>query len=239
MYTITKDYLPVRTKRRSGIKNLGIKFLVAHDTGNKDSTAKGNVNYYSDSANVMSASAHVFIDDKDIIECIPLNEKAWHVIYNKPTDNQLFGDDANDIALGVELCYFSDSNRTREAYKRYVWYLAHLCSTYRLAPKKYITGHHILDPERKTDPVNALKTIGKTFADLQNDVARLLAPKKEEDKPVTVPKVDEKNASADKSFVEAQKWAKANKVSDGTYPRRAVTRQELWAMLYNANKAGK
>lgn len=65
-------------------------------------------------------------------------------------------------------------------------------------------------------------------------------PKKEEDKPVTVPKVrDEKTASADRSFVEAQKWVKANKISDGTYPRRAVTRQELWAMLYNADKAGK
>jgi murein DD-endopeptidase MepM/ murein hydrolase activator NlpD len=74
---------------------------------------------------------------------------------------------------------------------------------------------------------------------IKEEVAPKPEPKKEEDKPVTVPKVDEKNASADRSFVEAQKWVKANKISDGTYPRRAVTRQELWAMLYNANKAGK
>ncbi|HLG26334.1 MAG TPA: peptidoglycan recognition family protein [Paenisporosarcina sp.] len=238
MYVVSKDYLPINTSRRSGKLIDRVAFIVAHDTGNKDSSAQGNVSYYKSSANVITASAHVFIDDKAIIECIPLTEKAWHVLYSKPTDNILFGDDANDVAIGVELCYFSDSARTREAYKRYVWYLAHLCRLYKF-DAQHITGHHILDPERKTDPVNALKTIGKTFKDLQDDVAQLITPIKE-DKPVTIPKVtDEKNASADKSFVEAQKWVKANGISDGTYPHRAVTRQELWSMLLRADKAGK
>ena len=39
---------------------------------------------------------------------VPLDEKAWHVIYDTPTDNYYFGDDANDAAFGGELCYFED-----------------------------------------------------------------------------------------------------------------------------------
>lgn len=170
-YTITQDYLPNKSLRRPGIKNLGIKFLVAHDTGNDGSTAKNNVTYYKNSANVMEASAHTFIDDKDIIECIPLTEKAWHVRYEITLDNERFGDDANDIAIGVELCYSTKGKfDSKKAYERYVWYLAYLCKKYGLDPRSKIIGHQHLDPSRKTDPTNALKTIGKSYDVLISDV---------------------------------------------------------------------
>lgn len=51
------------------------------------------------------ASAHIFVDDKECIVCIPVTEKAWHVLYNTPTDNQWYND-ANDVAFGVEGSYF-------------------------------------------------------------------------------------------------------------------------------------
>lgn len=124
----------------------------------------------------MSASAHTFIDDTDIIECIPLTEKAWHVLYDITLDNQKFGDDANDIAIGVELCY-SPSGKfdSKKAYEKYVWYLAYLCDKYKINPKTHIIGHEHLDPGRKSDPTNALRTIGKTFAQLITDVSTVLA----------------------------------------------------------------
>lgn len=194
-YTTKNDFLPTKTKRRSGIKNLGIKFVVVHDTGNPNSTAQGNVNYYKNSANSMEASAHVFIDDKDIIICIPLNEKAWHVLYNVTTDNQMYGADANDKAIGVELCYFpNDKARTLEAYKKYVWFNAWLAYTYKLNPKTSFVGHNILDPKRKTDPSNALQYIGKTYQDLLNDIVKEYneCTKVEEPKPVEKPKEEAK-----------------------------------------------
>ena len=49
----------------------GVKFVVAHDTGNPNSTAGQNVAYYEQSRNELSASAHLFVDDREIIECIP------------------------------------------------------------------------------------------------------------------------------------------------------------------------
>lgn len=184
-YEIKIDLLPlVKKGRRTGSKINPVKFLVAHDVGNdgldkktgkkNGTTARANISYYKDTKEV-EASAHGFVDDKEILVCIPLNEKAWHVIYNKPKDNELYGVDANDAAIGVELCYYpEDKARTQKAYEKYVWYLAYLCNVYGLNPLKHITGHHILDPGRKTDPVNALKYHGKSFNNLLNDVQKEL-----------------------------------------------------------------
>jgi N-acetylmuramoyl-L-alanine amidase len=176
-YEIKKDYLPVNTKRRSGEKINKVLFIVLHDTGNDGSTAHGNVNYYKNSANAESASAHIFVDDKDIIECIPAfenPEKAWHVLYDRPLDNKMFGDDANDAAIGVELCYsYKKGNiNNEEAYKRYIWVVAYLCYRYGLNPQKHLVGHCVLDPQRKTDPVNAVSKMGKTYEQLINDITK-------------------------------------------------------------------
>lgn len=172
-YTISKVHLTSPSKRRSGILMPSVQFIVAHDTGNPGSTARANVSYYENSRDAMSASAHIFVDDKEIIECIPAlsksAEKAWHVVYGTPIDNSIFGDDANDIAIGVELCYGGRINNL-EAYKRFVYVLAYICHRYDLNPITKITGHYILDPKRKVDPQNSLKLIGKNLTDLKNDV---------------------------------------------------------------------
>lgn len=67
------------------------KFAVSQDTCNKDSTEQQNVNYYRNTYNIkwnVTASPHVFVDDKECILCIPVTEKAWHVRYDTPIDNQ-------------------------------------------------------------------------------------------------------------------------------------------------------
>jgi subtilisin family serine protease len=174
-YTITPAYLSVPSKRRSGLQmSPGVKFIVAHDTGNPKSTARGNRNYYENSKNEMSASAHIFVDDKEIIECIPAltsnkPEKAWHVMYGVPTDNQLFGFNANDAAVGVEYCY-GDNINADESYRKYIWVIAKICYTYSLDPAKSIVGHCFLDPKRKTDPVTGLLQSRRTYEQLLKDI---------------------------------------------------------------------
>lgn len=46
-----------------------------------------------------------------------------------------------------------------------------------------------------------------------------------------------KDAAVSPRFEEAQKWAKENGISDGTYPQRPVTREEVWSMLHRMDKA--
>ncbi|SCW57100.1 N-acetylmuramoyl-L-alanine amidase [Paenibacillus tianmuensis] len=172
-FPITTRYLTGPSKRRPCIPMPGVRFMVAHDTGNPGSTAAGNVSYYERSRNDMSASAHLFVDDRGIIECIPFltgtPEKAYHVVYNVTTDSKMYGCNSNDAAGGVELCYGGRIN-LQEAYKRYIWVLAYACYRYGLNPATDITGHHILDPARRTDPVNALRLLGKKFEQFIADV---------------------------------------------------------------------
>jgi hypothetical protein len=174
-YTITPVYLTSPSKRRSGLLlSPGVRFIVAHDTGNPGSTARGNRNYYENSRDTDYASAHIFIDDKEIIECIPAltspkPEKAWHVLYNVPTDNQLYGFNANDAAIGVEYC-FGKKIDADEAYRKYLWVMAWICFTYGIDPAKSIVGHCILDPKRKTDPVTGLLQSRRTYEQLLRDV---------------------------------------------------------------------
>jgi len=171
-YNINKDYIAKGTMKRPG-NGIKVQFIVAHDTGNPGSTAQNNVDYYKRVANESYASAHIFVDDKQILECIPAltgpTERAYHVIYDVTKDNELFGVDANDGAIGVEFCYGNGINFT-EAYKKYVWVIAYICFKFNIDPRKKITGHFILDPARKTDPVGGLKFGGKTFPQFLADV---------------------------------------------------------------------
>ena len=168
---IIQKYLPTGTKRRSGNLIKGVAFIVAHDTGNPNSTALSNVNYYTNSANEESASAHSFVDDLGVIECIPHTEKAWHVRYNILKDNELFGMDANDWALGIELCFFPGyAERTQKAYDNYVNYIAGLIVKHKIDAKTHLVGHYLLDPTRRTDPLNAFKYLKKEWSDFEEDV---------------------------------------------------------------------
>ncbi|MDB5283621.1 MAG: N-acetylmuramoyl-L-alanine amidase CwlA, partial [Bacteroidota bacterium] len=139
-YAIEQKLLTTPSKRRGGaLIHPAVKFVVAHDTGNPTSTADNNVTYFERSRDDMSASAHIFVDDKQIIECIPVfnnkPEKAWHVLYQVNTDNNLYGCNANDAAIGVEYCYGHNINAD-EAYSKYLWVLAYLCYYFKLDPAK-------------------------------------------------------------------------------------------------------
>ncbi len=172
MVNVTQKYIPTNTSRRSGLLIHGVKFIVCHDTGNDGTSALTNVNYYIQSANDMQASAHAFVDDKGVIECIPATEKAWHVQYGVPVDNAMFGFDANDDALGIELCFSTKGLfDSKIAYQNYVNYIRLLCDKYALDPRTKLVAHGTLDPTRRTDPFNAFGKIGKTWQDFVNDVA--------------------------------------------------------------------
>jgi N-acetylmuramoyl-L-alanine amidase CwlA len=186
MITITQKLLPVPSQRRSGLKLDAVKFIVCHDTANDGATALNNVNYYIQSANDMQASAHAFVDANGVIECIPLTEKAWHVNYGTTVDNKMFGFDANDDALAVELCYSTKGLfDSKKAYNNYVEYIRGLCQKYGLDPRTKLVAHGTLDPARRSDPFNAFSKIGKTWQNFIDDVA---GPAVEEMVSVQIPK---------------------------------------------------
>lgn len=173
-FTIEQRLLTSGSKRRPGLRiSPGVKFVVAHDTGNPGSSAAANVRYYENSRDVQSASAHIFVDDKQILECIPAlggpPEKAWHVLYQLATDDRMFGYNANDAAIGVEYCYGPGIDADA-AYRRYVWVIAFICHKFGLNPAESVVGHCFLDPTRKTDPVTGLARSRRTYEQLLRDI---------------------------------------------------------------------
>ncbi|OWR33028.1 N-acetylmuramoyl-L-alanine amidase [Saccharibacillus sp. O23] len=176
-YPIERCYIAKRSNTRPGLRlTTGAPvFFVAHDTGNPGADAENHYRYFN-TLTGRSASAHTFIDDRRILEIIPTGtgpdaaEKAWHVLYNVTTDNERFGYNANDAALGVELCYGGGID-FEAAYQKFVWYLAYCCAKWNKSPHLFIPSHKQLDPARKIDCDNALKAGGRTLKDLIADVS--------------------------------------------------------------------
>jgi hypothetical protein len=154
--------------------NPGVRFIVAHDTANPGADGLDHARFYRNDPNpAKPSSAHLFVDDVNIVETIPAltaePEQAVHVLVGPSHDNQLYGYDANRAAIGVELCYGPGIDPD-QAYARYLWVLAKLCHRFGLDPSRAIVGHHILDPDRREDPVNALGKSGRTYAGLLRHV---------------------------------------------------------------------
>jgi len=179
------DWLPIGT-RRSGQKLTSGKpiFAVAHDTGNPNTTAQDNINYYKNSYNIdwsLVASAHIFVDDKECIVCIPVTEKAWHVLYNTPIDNNWYNADANDAAFGIEGSYFDDKARSKKSLDNMARVMAYLCNYWKIDYKTEVPGHQDIQSD-KVDPGNLLQAAGysRNISNFDKQVAKYIDGVKED-----------------------------------------------------------
>ena len=79
MPDITVDLIPKTTpKNRRPFTKREIKGICIHNTGNVNSTAKNERAWLTNKNNTTSTGYHFVVDAHDIIECIPLDENAYH-----------------------------------------------------------------------------------------------------------------------------------------------------------------
>ena len=99
---ITRKTIKYNYSSRYGSK---IIYIVIHDTGNPKK-GSGAINHYLffNSGN-RSASAHYFIDDKNIIQTVDDVYAAWHCGDGKG----IYGI-TNTNSIGIEICVNEDSN---------------------------------------------------------------------------------------------------------------------------------
>ncbi len=72
------DHIPLTTpNNRRPAHPLAPKFITIHNTGNPSSTARNERAYLTNPGNTRTASYHIVIDEREAIECIPLDENAW------------------------------------------------------------------------------------------------------------------------------------------------------------------
>lgn len=77
--------------------NKQIKWLVIHYTGNTNDTAWGNCNYFR--KEYRGASAHYFVDENEVWQCVDDSNIAWHCGAKKT-----YNDCRNNNSIGIELC---------------------------------------------------------------------------------------------------------------------------------------
>ena len=81
-----------------------IQFLVIHYTANNGDLAKSNCNYFKSSNR--NASAHYFVDEKEIWQSVEDNNTAWHC----GTSGRYYHNKCRNYnAIGIELCSERDS----------------------------------------------------------------------------------------------------------------------------------
>jgi uncharacterized protein YgiM (DUF1202 family) len=82
--------------------------ITIHQTGNINSTAKGNHNYMKNinRSGARTASWHFTVDDKEVYQAQSTNYKCYHA-----------GTTAgNNTSIGIEICMFTDKEKQKQAY---------------------------------------------------------------------------------------------------------------------------
>lgn len=92
-----KDHIPKNSIKRTGGKTEHTSITI-HSTGNPRSTARNERDWLTNSSNTSTTGWHIVVDDKEIIEAIPLDEIAYHA-GNK---------NGNYTSIGIELCESGD-----------------------------------------------------------------------------------------------------------------------------------
>lgn len=106
-YTYRKDHIPKGTayNRRPGLA-MAPTTITIHNTGNLGSTADNERGWLTNPANDRQASYHIVVDEREAIECIPLNENAWHAGDGSGSTS------GNRTSIGIEICESGNYVRT-------------------------------------------------------------------------------------------------------------------------------
>lgn len=216
------DHIPKSTphNRRNGWV-MKPEYITIHSTGNPQSTAKNERRWLTNPSNTRQASFHIVVDEREAIECIPLNEVTWHA-----------GDGRNGTGnrktISIEIC---ESGNREKTLQNAIELTAKLLYERGWGVDK-LRRH--FDWSGKNCPrilnYNNWQGWTKFKNDVQKELNKLKQPKKE------VIKVDNKNQTVSNWAKEAWDWAKKNKITDGERPKDTMTREEMVTMLYRFSK---
>jgi N-acetylmuramoyl-L-alanine amidase len=145
------QYVHVNRYSRPGIKLKEVRKLIVHWTANPGASAANHFGYFDRSIIALgrSASAHIFIDKKEAICIVPLDEVAYAAgdVQQRINGVPYRGvpellPSANNLSISVELCVEKDGTFAKETIDQAVAVFAELCKTYKLDPLSDIVRHY-------------------------------------------------------------------------------------------------
>ena len=132
--TFSRLITQVNRTVRSNKKN---EWIVIHYVG-AESTAQNNCKYFEKENR--QASAHYFVDEKSIWQCVEDKDEAWHVGAKK-----YYNSCRNSNSIGIELCCKKDGNGNwyfeKETVKNAQWLTKLLMDKYNI-PVERVCRHY-------------------------------------------------------------------------------------------------
>lgn len=133
--SIMQYYLTPNPYSRPGITLDQVNSIVIHYTGNPNTSAKANRNYFENLKihKTTYASSHYIVGlNGEIIQCLPLNEISY------ASNNR------NHDTISIEICHPDASGKfTKETYRSLVALVATLCYTYNLGEDDIIRHYDV------------------------------------------------------------------------------------------------
>jgi len=183
------DFIPINPYTRPGTKLKAINKIVIHWTANPGGTATGHKLYFGkilpeqnlqaikEGRKPTYGSAHIFVDPKEALCIIPLNELAYHANENYTYVNgkpfrgvEALKPNANLLSVSIEMCVEKNWWIAPETMNRSKIVAAELCKKFKLTEKD-IVRH--FDVTRKPCPYPFVKD-RNIFDAFKRDVGKLL-----------------------------------------------------------------
>lgn len=130
-------------KKLANRKNFGgarntVRFIVVHYTANKGDTAKNNADYFA--REKVGASAHFFVDEKEIWESVPETSVAWHCGAKQYKHSEC----RNANSIGVEICMNDRAGKVRQGSIDHAAKLVReLMQRYKIPPERVLRHYDV------------------------------------------------------------------------------------------------
>ncbi|MEC1242087.1 N-acetylmuramoyl-L-alanine amidase, partial [Bacillus paralicheniformis] len=145
MVKVVKNYVKVNQYTRPGLKLAGVKGIVMHWTATPGASALNERNYFNGTciADKRYASAHYFVDRKEVQHIIPENEVAYHAHDQNRCYVSFLKPNANTTAIGVEMCVEKNGKIHSETVQNAAELVADLCKRYGLSTDKIVRHYDV------------------------------------------------------------------------------------------------
>ena len=147
-----------------------IKYIVLHYTANKNDTARNNAIYFKN--NVVNASAHYFVDNREIIQSVSDNDVAWHC-GGKAYKHKYC---RNINSIGVEMCTSYDSGKyyiDLITLNNTIELVANLMKKYNIPIENVIRHYDVTGKKCPLPFINGTQDFNKLKEEIQREVEEI------------------------------------------------------------------
>lgn len=166
---IEKKLIKFNTSSRKGTK---IKYIVIHDTGNKNKGANAENHYKYFNGGNRNASAHYFVDDKKILQLVEDNMASWHCGDGKGR----YGI-TNSNSIGIEICVNSDGDYNK-AVNNTIELTKHLMKVHGIAQEDVVRH---FDASTKICPMSMSSNGWRAWYEFKDNLTKVTTSDKKND----------------------------------------------------------